>query len=274
MVSYYIKRIMKSRLYYGCMLISAVILIIGSYNLLISANERVVGEEISVMECLFSTMDFGGFFAVIAPALMSVVYLVFFTEDLEKKAVYYQLLRTNRRHFYGGQILSALFTTTILIAVPLLVFTLVCLVSGAVWEFDGQWFTFFEETNIEKYCYGANSWKMTLWYMFLTVMYCLPWALVGMVVSLIVKNRYAILASPFVIFMLWNYVSQWVYRVQPKILWFEPMQPLLFWGILFEHEWSLKLQILYPVIYHFILIGGLSLVYLLITKRRYRHEGL
>lgn len=274
MIRYYIQRIMKSRLYYVCMLISTVVLILGCFNHLLVADSYVSGEKISLMECLHTTLDFGGFFAVIAPALMSVSYLFFFTEDLEKKAIYYQLLRTNRNRFYGAQIIAALFTTTVLVVVSLIIFVVVCLSCGVVWEFNGQWFSFFDGSHIEQYCYGDNAWKMTIWYMILTVMYCLPWALVGMAVSLVLKNRYAIFVAPFVIFMLWNYVSQWIYQVQPKILWFEPMQPLLIWGILFEHDWSLQLQILYPVMYHVILIGGLSVLYLMVSNRRYRHEGI
>lgn len=275
MLRFYLKRIMKSRLFLFCLGITVFVLLFGTMNILLVARECAVhNEAISIMESLHATLDFGGFFCVIAPALMSITPLYFFTEDLEKRAVYYQMIRGNRKSYYLGQIVSAMITTSLMIVIGLIVFVCVCTLNGVSWEHNGYWIYLFEGTNTEAYYYGAESWKITLWHLIVTVFYCLPWSLLGMVVSLITKNRYVVMASPFVIFMLWNYISHWLTQSIPKLVWVQPTKPLMLTGVLWEENWSITLTIVYPVLYHCILIGGLSLVYLLITRRRYLREGL
>lgn len=273
MYQYYLKRILKSRIFYICILISAIVLIFGAYPVLLIARDTTIHMAMPMMECIDVTMGAGGIYGVIAPALMSTTFLLMYTEELEKRAVYYQMLRSNRKGYYRGQILSALSVTCLIIVISLIIFCVVCLLNGVAWGDTGV-FTKFEGSNIEKYFLGDNAWKMTIWFLVLIVMYCLPWPLVGMVVSLITKNRYIILASPFVIYMAWNYITQLIYSKWHNVLWISPRQPLLRQGLPWESYWSIELTILYPIVYHIIFIGGLSFVYMLVTRRRFYREGI
>lgn len=269
MFGYYMRRILKSRIFYICIAISTAILTLGCYQYLLLAKEM----EISLIECIDVTMGSGGIYEVIAPALISVPFLLFYTEELGKKFIYYQMLRSDKKRYYGGQLVSALIITCLIIIISLIIFCVICFAHGIIWENVG-WFTKFDPSNIKEYFYGDNTWKMTLWFLALTVMFCLPWPIVGMVVSLFTKNKYIVLAAPFIIYMAWNYLTQLIYPKWNNILWVSPGSPLLRMGLPWESYWTIELTILYPIVYHVIFIGGLSLIYLLITRRRFSREGI
>lgn len=269
MFGYYMKRMLTSRIFYLCIAVSVGILVMGCYQALIIAQDNVV----SWIECIDETLDAFGIYAVIAPVLMSVTFLFFYAEELEKRAVYYQMLRTSRKKYYKGQILSALASACLIVTISLVIFGIICFSCGVGWENVSD-FGGYDNSNIGKYFHGNNSWKMTIWFCCLTIMYCLPWPLIGMVVSLLTKNKYILIASPFVIFMAWNYIVQLIYSVCHNILWILPTQPLLGMGLPWEAYWSIELTILYPVVYHVVLIGGLSIAFCFIRKRRFLREGI
>lgn len=275
MFRFYLKRMILSKLFVVCLIITIIILLFGASKILMVAGERAgYNEAISILETLHATMEFGGFYSVIAPALMSITFLYFYTEDMAKRAIYYQMLRTNRFRYYIGQIVSALVSAGLLIFVGLVVLVIVSMIAGVSWNHEGWWVYLFEGTNTEKYYYGDDSWKLTLWHLVIVIFYSLPWPLLGMVISLFTKNRYVIMASPFVIFMLWNYITQFLWFDNNWIIWVIPTGPMLLIGVPWEPNWSLGLTFIYPIVYHVIFIGGLSLIYLLITRRRYVREGL
>ena len=275
MLSFYLKRILKSKLFYLCLAVTIFVLLFGASQILMRAQERAgYNEAISILETLFSALELGGFYSMIAPALMSITFLFFYTEDMEKRTIYYQMLRGSRRKYYSGQITSALMSAGIMIAIALAVLVIVSMIAGVTWEHNGWWTYLFEGTNTEKYYYGDDSWKLTLWHLVLVVFYSLPWPLVGLIVSLFTKNRYVIMASPFVVFLLWNYIAQYIRINYEWFAWFIPTGPMLWIGVPWMPNWSLTLTFLYPICYHVVFIGGLSLIYLLITKRRYVREGL
>lgn len=166
-----------------------------------------------------------------------------------------------------------LVSVLLMAVISMVVFTIICLAIGVTWENTG-WFVIYEETNVAEYFMGNESWKITLWYFVLSILYCLVWPLFGILVSLFTKNRYVILAAPFVIFMAWNYISQLIYGIFHNILWVMPIQPVLLWGLPWEAYWSIELHVIYPIIYHVVLLGGLSLTCLLIIKRRFVKEGI
>lgn len=275
MLTFYLKRMIKSKLFYICLGATVGILLFGATQIIMRGHERAYyNEPISILEALHSTMEFGGFYVVVAPALMSVLFLYFYTEDMEKRAIYYQMLRTNRLSYYAGQILSALCSSGLLIVISMLIFCVVCMAAGVVWEHNGHWAEIFMETNIGPYYYGPYSELLTVWQIVCIVFYSLPWPLVGLLVSLVTKNRYVIMASPFVVFLLWNYMAQFLWKYAHWLDWIKPTSCTLILDLPYRDFWTIQLTFLYPILYIIVFVGIVSSIYLGVTKRRYVREGL
>lgn len=268
MFIFYMRRIVKSRLFYLCIVISAISLIHGCSKDLPSARDNII----SVMY-LLRVSEGAGLIVVTAPVLMSVSFLFFFVEELDTKMVYYQMLRTNRVRYFRGQILSAVVSAGLIALISTVVFGVVCTLAGGSWTEMGD-FSWLNAPCLEAIVFSAHLWKISVWYCVLLIMYCLPWALIGMIVSLFTKNRYILIASPFIVFMAWNYLTQLAYPYFYNILFVLPTEPLMGGGLMADERWTLGLTIVYPVIYHAILIGGLSLAYYFVTKRRFCREGI
>lgn len=268
MFSYNMKRILTGKMFYICIILSAVLLYIGGYVDIEAARDN----SIPLLSCLHTT-QFEGVIIVVAPIIMAIPFLVIFVEDNEKKAIYFQLMRTSQRKYYAGQLAAAVCSAGAIALVSIIIFIICCLTSGVVWE--NEWYyTLLDDTCLRDIIYSSDIWKLTLWYHMCLVFFCMPWAVIGMVVSLFTKNKYIIIASPFVIFMAWNYLCQIIQNIWPPIKWIRPTEPTLFDELVHADFWSLKLTISYPIIYHVLLIGGLSLIYYFTIKRRFRNEGI
>lgn len=265
----YVKRVIKSPIFIICTCVAIILWISGCGDYILWAKDEIID-----MLYLFVASYTFGVVAVMAPALMTVPFLFFFAEELQKKLVYYQMIRTSFRHYYRDQIFGALFASFISAAISVLLFSVICLAAGAGFEI-GKFNTFFDGTCMENIFYSSRMWLLYVWYCVTFLLYCMPWTLFGLLLSLFTKNRYVLIAAPFVCFWALSYVIEMLYPYCHAACWLWPALTLLHnSGWIYEEFWTMAHTILYPLIYNFGLIAILASVYYFVSVRRFRREGI
>ena len=267
MFRYYIRRILASPVYIGCVLLLLAVMLFGCAFELGVARESTI----SVLTC-FRVSNSVGVSHVLIPMITALPFLFFFVDELEKKAVYYQLMRTNWRSCYGGRIGAALVSSMAVTALSLFLFTLICMAFGAGWKTSGVLEAAFEETFFEE-SLKKNTGLTYLVCCIALILYSAPWIVSGMVVSVFSKNRYLILALPGLFYLALSYLIQslYMYWQWPLFIWLNPGHTLL------KRRDILALPgggIFYTLCYHAILSILLIVVYWTESKRRIRREGL
>lgn len=260
MVKYYIKRSICSPVFAGSILLLTFIMVIGCYP----ADLAVARENpMSVLYCFLVTSSVG-VAHVVVPLITIIPFLFHQVEDLHKGAVYFRLARGNRRGEMAGKITAALLSAMLVSLVSLFLFTGVCLLFGVGGDPGTalpSWFAgrFFEERI------KTDTWSVYAVYGLAFVFYSMPWVLIGLVASLIVKNWYMVFALPFIAEIVVCYVTE-----NPTLYWLHPGTGLLkgrvqnlFGGGIF-----------YSFLYNGGMCLGLILLYRFLWIRRWRNEGI
>lgn len=271
MFRYYMKRILTSRMFWLCMAISLFTLL---YPCRFEWEYCRMDPGTMPVLYLLSALGFEGVYTMIVPILTSAPFMLVFTEELKEKVVYYQMIRAGRRHYYRDQILSAIGVGAIIGGISYFIWFVLCLAFGAVLDNSHGHYSLLDGTVMESIAHSDGIVWLTIWYILLYVFYCLYWSLIGMALSLVTKNKYVLIAAPFIIYLVWEYVTQMLYSVSKVALFFNPGSPMMNGTLEYLPSWKVEYSVLYPILCYVILIGGLGGLYYIVTKRRFLREGL
>ena len=260
MFLFYLKRIIKSPVFWGGIILLTVLMVIGCYEDLGAASRN----NIPVLYCLWVTNSIG-ISHVLVPAVVVIPFLFFFVDELEKGSLYYQLIRSRKTGCYLGQLGASVVSAMLLTILSVICFSLICMLYGAGWQANESLIQGYSGTYYEEMI-QSQPWLVYLINVFVFVLYSTPWVLMGMVISLFTKHRYLILIGPLMIFMAMNYLTELA-----GLPWLGPDQTLLK-GL--DARNLAGGGIYYALSYHLILDVALSLCYLILSRRKYKHEGV
>lgn len=268
MLRYYMKRILTNPIFYIC-------LAIGLFALITPCRHELPFCRVDRLPIMYmlSTTEMG-IFSMLVPILTTAPFMLVFTEELKEKVVFYQMIRAGRKHFYRDQILSAIFCGVIIGAITWTVWLIVMLGAGARFPATNDWFGNFIGTNLESMVETDAFIWLSIWYLLVQVFYCLHWNLMGMALSLVTKNKYVLIAAPFIIYLVWEYMTQMIYSMAKGVMFVNPGSMRMSGGLEYLPYWQLSYSYLYPIVVYVILIGGLGGLYYIVTKRRFLREGL
>lgn len=267
MFKLYVKRILKSPLFIACTSATVFFWISGCYSYMTWAKDEII----NILYLYYASFTYGVVLLMV-PVLMTIPFLFFFVEELQKKLVYYQMIRTSFRKYYRSQIYSALFSSFLSAAISVLVFSVICLIAGAGSE-AGPFCTIFDGTSMEEIFY-SKMWFLYVWYCVIFMLFSMPWTMFGLIFSLFTKNRYVLIAAPFVCYWAFSYIIESICPFCPVASWLWAPRTMLEAGVIYEDYWTMAYSILYPPIYHFSLSAILASIYFFVSKWRFRHEGI
>lgn len=268
MFKLYVKQVIRSPLFIVCTCLTLLFWVSGCGDYISWAKDEIIN-----ILYLFITSYTFGIVLVMVPILMTVPFLFLFVEELQKKIVYYQMIRTSFRKYYRGQIFSAIFISFISAAISVLIFSIICLKAGAGFE-AGNLCVYLDGTSMEMLFYSSKMWLLYVWYCVIFMLFCMPWTMFGLLFSLFTKNRYVLIAAPFVCYWALSYTVEMIYPYCPFALWFWPPLAMLDSGWIYEEFWTMAHSILYPLIYNLGLIALLAFIYYFVSRRRFLREGL
>ncbi len=254
------KQLLGSGVFWGTVLPFAVIMVAGAYTDLPAA--RVNSSSVLYLYLVTSTV---GIAHVLVPVVTILPFAFFYVEEMEKKAVYYNLIRSSKRAYYGSNIAAAVLSSMLVSAFGLLIFVLVCLGYGAVFGYSDAVLSFFEGSIYGDWLTdGRHVWVLLVKLLAFVVLSA-PWGVLCLAVSVFSRNKYVILAAPFLI--------EWAVSVVLQMLGLWLLDP----GMTLLNGPGLRLPfggIPYSLGYNGALVAILSTFYYVMSKRRYRREGI
>lgn len=261
MFLFYLRRMAKSPVFWGCIVLLSGLMVIGCYEDLGAAGNA--DNDISVMYCFWVTNSIG-ISHVLVPAVVVVPFLFFFVDELGKGSLYYQLIRSRKATYYLGQLGAALLSAMLIAVLSTILFSLICMLYGAGWQANDSLIQRYSGSCFEE-TIQRRPWVVYQVNVLAFVLYSTPWVLMGMVLSLFTKHRYLILIGPFIIFMAMNYLTELA-----GLYWLGPG-----WTLLKGAACNLSGGgIYYALAYHLTLDMALSLCYLIGSGRKFRYEGI
>ena len=254
------KQLLGSGVFWGTVLLFAVIMVAGAYSDLPAARANSL--PVLYLYLVTSTV---GIAHVLVPVVTILPFAFFYVEEMEKKAVYYKLIRCSKRAYYGSNIAVAVLSPILVSALALLDFVLVCLGYGAGFGYSNGMVSFFEGSMYADWLLDGRHVWVLLVKLLAFVARSAPWGLLCLAASVFSKNKFVILAAPFLIERSVSLV------IQMLGLWLlDPGMPLLD-GPSLRLPWG---GIPYALCYNGILVAALSAFYYVMSKRRYCHEGI
>lgn len=256
------KRLLASRVFWGTVILFAGIIVAGAYG----DMEHARANSISILY-LFVITNSIGISHVLAAAVTIIPFAFFYVEELDKKAVYYHLIRCSKRSYYLSNIAAAILSSVLVTVFALLLFVLVCLAFGAGFEVkpDGSMMNYFEGTFFSPWLESGRVLPVLLINMLAFVAYASPWGLLCLVISLFSKNKYVVIAFVFII----DRAASYLFQVSPLYL-LDPGLTLLRGPVLRRPFGG----IFYSLGYHAIWITVFSVFYYAVSRRRYGREGV
>ena len=259
LLGFYLKRTLKNPVFMICTALLTILMLIGCYEDLGAASANVI----PVFYC-FQVTNSIGISHVLLPAVVVIPFFSFFIEEVEKGALYYQLIRGNKKCCYLGQIGAAALSSMMVTLLATVLFSVVCMLFGAGWQINDTLIQGFSDTYYKELIQD-RSYLVFIIHVLAFVLYSMPWVLIGMVISLFTKNRYLILIGPFIIFMAWSYLTELA-----GLMILNPGYTLL--------KGTVRIWvgggIFYTIGYYLVVCVTLALWYLIVSYRRFHHEGL
>lgn len=255
------KRLLGSRVFWIAVVMYAAIMAAGVYG----DMEHAGANSTSVLYLFVVTSSLG-----IAHVLVSIVPIIpfafFYVEELDKKAVYYHLIRSSKRSYYCSNIAAAFLSSVLVTVFALLLFILVCMVFGAsLFACGDSMMSYFEGTVYAQWLENGRAIPVLLIKLLAFVAYASPWGLLCLVISIYSKNKYVIVAFPFICSIAVSYLLQ----ISPLSI-LDPGLTLLKGSILKMPSGG----IFYALGYHLVWITVSSVFYYVMSRRRFRREGI
>jgi len=246
--------------FWGAVILLAGSMVLGAYPDLKMAQDN----SISVLYCYLVTSSVG-ISHVLIPIVSIIPFTYFYVDELDKKAVYYSLIRCNKKTYYRSNVLTAIISSVLLVTLAVLIFVMICLAFGANTQTDSVLEGYYSGTFFQSWIEQGLSMRILLIHICAFVMFSIPWSLLSLVTSILSKNKYIIIASPFILFMAVSYATEMSSAdlLNPGLMLLKGSMLKMSYGGLF-----------YAIGYHTIVISLLSLFYYYMSKRRFLHEGL
>ena len=258
------KHLLVSRVFWAAVVLFAGIMIAGVYEDLLAARANAF----SVLYLYMVTTSVG-IAHVLTAAVPTIPFAFFYVEELEKKAVYYNLIRCSKRSYYLSNIAAAVLSSVLVTVFALLVFVLVCLAFGAGFENGGSLGGLMSVYGVSVFGEWLEDGRLIhvlLINLLAFVAYSSPWGLLCLVISIFSKNKYVVISFPFIFHIAASYILQ-----SSPLARFDPALTLLKGLFVLGMPYG---GIFYALGYHGVFITVFSVCYYVMSRRRYRREGI
>lgn len=200
---FYLKRTIKGKIFWICTAVMIVLLLAGCWEDMFV--ERVLQPSVLYMYLISTGI---GTVAVLMPVLVSMPFLFYYTDEIRSGATHFQMIRMKKKSRYlMGQFLAAIGSAVLMAIVAMFVFTGCCVAMGAGWQAnDAMLQGFFQESMYEAYLKQGSTVIPYLIYAFTYILFSMEWGMIGMVVSFFIKNRYVVVAAPFLFAQIMAYL--------------------------------------------------------------------
>lgn len=254
------KKILKSGVFWGSVTLFVIIMVVGVYTDLLAAK----GNQISVIYFYLVTNSVG-IAHVLVPIITIIPFTFFYVEELDKKAVYYKLIRCSKKNYYVSNIVTSILSSVLVSVIALTVFFIICIVFGANFSADSVIEVYYEGTYFEAWIENEQIILLVVVNVIMFLLFSIPWGLLSLAVSVLSKNKYIIIASPFIIFMGGSCIAEMM------------SLSMLHPGLMLLKGAILKMPyggIFYATGYHMVFSFLFSVFYYVMSKRRFVHEGI
>ncbi len=258
MFGLYMRRILRSQFFVVGVIINVVLFFIGDNYEILNAAEL----NMSVLDIFKFSASFG-IGHVSAYILYSLPFLFYFSEEINNKMVYYRLIRCGRRSYFAGHIFSAVVSVFLMCFISIVIFTVICCMFGADFSVSKNSYDLYVSTVFGGLIKNNN---VVILYCITCVSYILsivPGILFAIVASLFIKNRYIIMAVPFIALRLFQLIST-ITR-----------QEYVDWGIYTDLSAATMYKTVGGLVYAFgyqaFLLITLSVIYYVGSVRRFRN---
>ena len=255
-----LRKILGSAVFWGTSVLFAAIMVLGAFSDIAAA----VNNPIPILYCFIVTSTVG-IAHVLMPVISIIPFTFFYVDELDKKSVYYNLIRCSKRKYYFSNIFSALISSALVTVTALALFVIVCIIFGASLDTTPAFLSFFGGGTFYSWLEAGNSLGVMVLHFGAFILFSLPWGLVSLVVSLYTNNRYVIIAAPFILSMAFSYITE-----MAALDFLNPGYMLLK-GPLRQELWG---GFFHALIYQLLCVLLLSGFYYFKSKRRYLYAGL
>jgi|GEM_PF-6437577 len=255
-----LKKVIGSFVFWITIILFAGSMVFGVYGDLQNARDN----SMSVLYCYLVTNSVG-ISHVLIPVMTIVPFTFFYVDELDKKSVYYNLIRCSKRKYYLANILTVIISAALVSALAILVFVIVCFGFGANLKVTEVIIEYYADTFFMSWVERGMLVEILLVQICSFVLYSIPCGLLSLAISILSKNKYVIIASPFILDMAISYGTEIL-----SIHWLNPGLMLLK-GPMLQKPFG---GLLYAIGYHMVLILILSIFYYGMSKRRFLREGI
>lgn len=260
MTGYYLKKSIANPVFFLCAIVLAVIMVAGTWEDLSFARNNVI----PVLYCFRLTISIG-IAHVVLPLIAPLPFLFFHTHELGRGSEYFVLIRGDRIWHHVGKLGAAVLSSFLVTALACIIFTLVCVIMGASWQTNHTVLDSFSGCYFYSWLQSGTA-AVYLVYCLAFCLYSVPWVLTGMIASLFIHNVYIPFAVPFVVYLIWNFVT-----VTNQWHWLSMSMLLLKTSRAMQQTGG---GIFYSLLYHIVVCLILSFIYAFIRGRQWRHEGV
>lgn len=255
------KKIIIGPVFWGTVLIQAIAMLWGVWPDLQAANDN----KISFLYC-FQMTNTVGVSSVLMPILTVIPFAFFYVDELDKKTLYFSLIRSSEKRYLVSQIVSALFSGILVSAGAVACFALGCRIMNVSFAIDPSFMQqYFEDTYFECWMSEGKAGAIPLIYVGAFLLYSIPWGLICLITSLISRNKYIVIAAPFLLKTAVSYVTEG----SP----FELLNPVM--TLLKGRAAKMYMGgFLYACVYHGAVILICSALYYGISRRNFGREGI
>lgn len=256
-----LKRVLGSRVFWASVILYAVIMILGVQEDLPRARDN----SVSVLYFYLVTTSVG-----ITHVLISVItilpFVFFYVEELEKKSEYYNLIRSSKKEYYLANVFTAIISSVLVSALALLLFCMVCLAFGANFHVDPSVGSYYEGMFFGPWMENDRLIPVLLVHMLVFLAASTPWGVLCMAISIFSKNKYVIIAFPFILRTAANLITDLtaLHMLSPGVM-------LLKGSVILRMPYG---GFFYALGYHMVFVAAFSIFYYAMSKRRFRHEGI
>lgn len=164
---------------------------------------------------LFYICHSKGCFDIFAPALAVLPYSSCFIDEYSSKNTYFIISRAPRAIYYVEHIMTRSLCGGLATSLPNIILLLFCIAYGTPYLADNipnGFSTLFKDTVLETYQFQLNGYMVPLIVIFLTFVFGVVWANIGMLFAVAIPNKYASVAFPIMTYFFISlvfYVLDW-----------------------------------------------------------------
>ncbi|MCI8896051.1 MAG: hypothetical protein HFI42_07710 [Lachnospiraceae bacterium] len=195
------KRILGSRVFWGTVVLYAAIMVAGAWEDLLAARDN---PSVS-LPYLYVVTTTVGIAHVLIPIVTLIPFAFFYVEELEKKSIYYNLIRCSKRSYYLSNAFAAILSCVLVFAGALCLYLLAGVACGAGFYHGAGLLSCYEGSCFEPWFYTEQLWRLLAVNILLFLTASVPWGLLCLAVSILSKNKYIVIAFPFILEQLFSY---------------------------------------------------------------------